>query len=257
MSTPTDAPPAEPPARLAAKARDETRSPLRRAIAWSVHLLTASGAVLGTFALIAIASNRLVAAFLLMLVTQIIDAVDGTLARAARVSVQTPRIDGRRLDDIVDYLNFVIVPVFFMWGTEALIHPAWLAAPVLASAFGFSRQDAKTEDDFFLGFPSYWNVLAMYLWLLGIGAEAATLWVAVLAAAVFVPMKYLWPSKVQPMRLRVALGVGGLLWTAALAACAIWPGTAEAYSLAETSLLYPAWYMGLSITRGGVQGTGR
>ena len=253
MSTPPDAPPAESPARSQAGSDGAPRAPLRRTIAWGVHLLTASGAVLGTFALIAIASNRLVTAFLLMLITQFIDALDGTLARAARVTVHTPHIDGRRLDDIVDYLNFVIVPVFFMWGAEAVVHPLWLAAPVLASAYGFSREDAKTDDDFFLGFPSYWNILAMYLWLLGVRPEIGTVWVAGLAVAVFIPFKYLWPSKVQPMRLRVALGAGALLWTAALAACAQWPSAVAPYFLAELSLLYPAWYMWLSFTRGGLQ----
>ena len=74
-------------------------------IAWSVHGFTAGGAVLGTFALLAIASERLGSAVLLMLAALFIDGIDGTLARAARVSEYTPQLDGRRLDDIVDYLK--------------------------------------------------------------------------------------------------------------------------------------------------------
>ncbi|MBB84960.1 MAG: CDP-diacylglycerol O-phosphatidyltransferase [Deltaproteobacteria bacterium] len=226
-----------------------------RAIAWLVHGFTASGAALGTFALVAVASDRLDVACLLMLATLFIDGLDGTLARAARVSVHTPQIDGRRLDDIVDYLNFVIVPAFFLWGGGLVLHPGWIAMPVLASAYGFSREDAKTADDFFLGFPSYWNILAMYLWLLGVGPEAGTIWVVVLAIGVFIPMKYLYPSKVQPMRLRVALGVGAIVWTAALVACVVAPDEAAGYHLVEITLLYPAWYMWLSITRGGFDRT--
>ena len=220
-------------------------------LSWSVHLFTASGAVFGTFALIAIASNELAVAVLLMLTTLFIDGLDGTLARAVRVAEHTPQINGRRLDDIVDYLNFVVVPVFFMWGAESVVHSMWLAAPVLASAYGFSREDAKTEDNFFLGFPSYWNILAIYLWLLGVAPGVGTIWVAVLSIGVFIPMKYLYPSKVEPMRLRAALAVGAILWTAALAACAKWPGEVAPYFLLELSLLYPAWYMWLSVTRGG------
>ena len=147
--------------------------------------------------------------------------------------------------------RFFIVPVFFLWGAGSVMHPVWLAAPILASAYGFSREDAKTEDNFFLGFPSYWNILAIYLWLLSVGPVAGTAWVAVLSVAVFIPMKYLYPSKVEPMRLRVALAVGAILWTAALAACAQWPGEVAPYFLLELSLLYPAWYMWLSVTRGG------
>lgn len=220
-------------------------------LSWSVHLLTASGGVLGTFALIAIASGRPAIAALLMLASLVIDGVDGTLARAVGVHEHTPQINGRRLDDIVDYLNFVVVPVFFLWGEGAVLHPAWLAAPVLASAYGFSREDAKTEDDFFLGFPSYWNILALYLWLLDVGPLGGTIWVAVLSIGVFVPMKYLYPSKVEPMALRVALGIGALVWTAALVACIEWPQAMAPYFVLEASLVYPAWYMWLSFTRGG------
>ncbi len=164
-------------------------------IAWAVHLLTASGAAIALFALIATATGRMAIAVELMLVALVIDAVDGTFARAVRVTEYAPEIDGRRLDDIVDYLNYVIVPVFFVWAGGFVAHPAWLAAPVLASAFGFARVDAKTEDDFFLGFPSYWNILAIYLWLFDVGPIASTAWLAGLSLAVFVPLKYLYPSK--------------------------------------------------------------
>lgn len=234
-------------------ATESTAGPERRGrfLSWGVHAFTASGAVFGTFALIAIASGRLDVACLLMLTTLVIDSVDGTLARAARVSVHTPEIDGRRLDDMVDYLNFVIVPVVFMWGGEAVLHPAWLAAPVFASAYGFSREDAKTEDNFFLGFPSYWNILAMYLWLLGVAPLGGTVWVALLSIGVFVPMKYLYPSKVEPLRLRFWLGIGAIIWTVALIACVQWPLQVAPYFLLEISLLYPVWYLWLSVTRGG------
>jgi len=218
---------------------------------WSVHLFTASGAVFGFFALVSIATGNLGNATLLMLAALFIDGIDGTLARAARVTEHVPQIDGRRLDDIVDYLNFVIVPVFFLWGAGSVIHPVFLAAPILASAYGFSREDAKTEDNFFLGFPSYWNILAIYLWLLSVGPLGGTVWVVVLAIAVFIPMKYLYPSKVEPISLRFWLGVGALVWTAALVSCVRWPDATAPFFLVEVSLLYPAWYMWLSVTRGG------
>lgn len=218
---------------------------------WSIHLFTASGAVLGFFALTSIAAGNLGNATLLMLTTLFIDGIDGTLARAAKVSEHVPQIDGRRLDDIVDYFNFAIVPAVFMWSAGSVTHSIWLAAPIVASAYGFSRRDAKTEDDFFLGFPSYWNILAIYLWFFSVGPIGGTIWVVTLSIAVFVPMKYLYPTKVQPMSLRIWLGVGALVWTAALVTCVRWPATAASFSLLEVSLLYPAWYMWLSFTRGG------
>ncbi len=219
---------------------------------WGVHLFTASGAVLGFFALISIATGNLGNATLLMLASLFIDGIDGTLARAAKVSEHVPEIDGRRLDDIVDYFNFAIVPAVFMWSAGSVIHPIWLAAPIVASAYGFSREDAKTPDDFFLGFPSYWNILAIYLWFFSVGPIGGTIWVATLSIAVFVPIKYLYPSKVQPISLRIWLGVGALVWAATLVACVRWPATAASLWLPELSLLYPAWYMWLSFTRGGL-----
>jgi len=220
-----------------------------------VHLFTASGAVIGLFALIAIATDRLPSAIYLMLTAFLIDAVDGTLARSARVTEHVPEIDGRRLDDIVDFLNYVIVPVFFLWAGGFWLHPGWLIAPVLASAIGFAQVDAKTEDNFFLGFPSFWNILAIYLWLFGAGPVFSTVWIAGLAIAVFIPLKYLYPSKLEPRSMRRALAVGGIVWCTTLAACAGQPEWTQSLWLREFSLAYPAWYVGLSMLRGGLKRT--
>jgi phosphatidylcholine synthase len=232
------------------------RDRIGRLLSWAVHLLTASGAVLGVFSLVSIASHRLGLAVSLMLAALFVDAIDGTLARAVRVTEHVPEIDGRRLDDIVDYLNFVIIPMLFLWEAGSVVHVAWLAAPVIASSYGFARVDAKTEDNFFLGFPSYWNILAIYLWLLGVGPIGGTVWVVSLSIAVFVPIKYLYPSKVQPVSLRFWLGIAALLWTVSLVACVFWPVETSRFFLIEASLAYPVWYLLLSFKRGGLLRSG-
>lgn len=223
--------------------------------AWAVHLFTASGAVVGLFALLAVANDRPERAALLMLVALAIDAVDGTLARAARVEERLPAIDGRRLDDVVDYLNYVIVPAFFIGRLELVPAPLWLAAPVLASAYGFAQVDAKTEDDFFLGFPSYWNLVAIYLWLFELPRALAGTGLLALSLAVFVPFKYLYPSKLEPRRLRQAFALGGIAWGVALIACAAAPEWARAHHLPGLSLAYPIGYFALSFQRGGLHRT--
>src|SRR6266850_2339173 len=114
-----------------------------KAIAWSVHLFTASGAVLGVFALWEIGRGGFARAAIYMLAALAIDSVDGTLARRAGVAERLPGIDGRRLDDIVDYLNYVIVPVVFLLALGALVHWSLAVVPVLASAYGFAQVDAK------------------------------------------------------------------------------------------------------------------
>jgi phosphatidylcholine synthase len=218
--------------------------PQTKFLAWGVHLFTASGAVFGALALVAIARGDLAFAGVMMLLTMAIDAVDGSMARAAKVSSVLPNVDGRRLDDIVDFLNFVIVPVVFMAAAGSLSHWFWIALPVLASSYGFSQLDAKTEDDFFLGFPSYWNILALYLWILDLSTTAGDAWLLGLSIAVFIPLKYIYPSKMKVLRISTCLG--GLAWSLVMTWIIMEPETAARFYVTEISLVYPAYYIALS-----------
>ncbi|MEM7411482.1 MAG: CDP-diacylglycerol O-phosphatidyltransferase [Myxococcota bacterium] len=215
----------------------------------AVHALTASGAVLGTLSLWEIARERheWVATYLLIALG--IDAIDGTLARRAQVTRYTPGIDGRRLDDIVDFLNFAVVPIVWMLSLGAFLHPALAALPILASAYGFSQEDAKTEDDFFLGWPSYWNLVALYVWMLALSPGAATAWVVGLSVAIFVPLKYLYPSKMP--RFQITTIAGGLLWASVMSVCVWRQDLAVRFFLVEISLLYLVYYVGMSAWLGG------
>ncbi len=222
---------------------------MRVVLAWGVHLFTAGGAVAGAAGLLAIADRDWDEAILWMLVALIVDSVDGVLARKVGVARLIPGFDGRRLDDMVDFLNYVIVPAVFLVATGLLPHPAWASVPILASAYGFGQVDAKTEDDFFLGFPSYWNVLAIYAWLLGITPAACTAWLIALAVLVFVPLKYIYPSKLRVLRrptfLLAAFCLAAVVWSV------LDPETAGRLHLLELSLLFPVWYVGLSFALGG------
>jgi phosphatidylcholine synthase len=224
--------------------------PRRRTLAWSVHVLTASGAAVGLAALLETARGHPRLALLWMLVALAIDSVDGTLARRAEVERMVPRIDGRRLDDIVDYLNYVIVPVFFLaWGGR--IEPlALAAAPVLASAYGFSQTEAKTEDGYFLGFPSYWNVVALYAWLLELSAPVTTGWLVALSIGVFVPLKYLYPSQMRAWGRVMNAGAG--VWILLVAALLLWPELPGYAAWAWLTLAYPVGYVVLSFWLGGL-----
>jgi phosphatidylcholine synthase len=218
--------------------------------AWAVHFYTASGAVLALLALEAIGRDAFAAAFAWMAVAMFIDCTDGTLARRVRVKEVLPQFDGSKLDDIVDYLNYVIVPVFFLaWSGR--IDPLLLAgAPVLASAYGFSQAEAKTEDGYFLGFPSYWNVVALYAFLLDVSAPHTTAWLVGLSIAVFVPLKYLYPSQMSAWG-RVMNGGAGL-WILAVAALLLWPELPGHTVWAWVTLAYPIAYVGLSFWLGGL-----
>jgi phosphatidylcholine synthase len=219
----------------------------RSVFPWLVHALTASGAFLAYLALVAIVNGDLRAAFLWLTLTTVIDAVDGVLARVARVKERAALLDGARLDDIVDYLTFVFVPAFAIQHAHLLPAGAteWLvvAAILLSSAFGFSRQDAKTANHLFTGFPSYWNIVAVYLVALQLPAAVNAAFLLVCAAGVFVPIGYIYPSRTVTLR-RVTIGAG-IVWGVMLVAI-IWLLPNPPRWLALTSLAYPIYYFALS-----------
>ena len=212
----------------------------------AVHLLTAAGAVLGLWGLAAAADGRFRDAFLAMLAATAIDAVDGALARWFDVHRRVPNIDGARLDDIVDYLTFVVLPAFVL--LRADLAPdgwSWIlgAAMLLSSAFGFARTDAKTDQSF-TGFPSYWNIVVFYLAAGALPRPANAVIVLVLAILVFVPIGYVYPSKTTTLR-RTTL-VLATVWSAMLLWLTLrYPNVPGEWLAA--SLAFPVYYVGLSL----------
>lgn len=193
-------------------------------LAWLLHLLTASGAVLALFALAAIGREEWRLALFWLLVALAIDGVDGTLARMARVKERVPRIDGAALDLVVDYLNYVFVPTLFIWQAglvPAALAPFLAAAILLSSLYVFARTDMKTQDGYFRGFPALWNVVALYLFATGLGPEAGAVLVASLAAMSFAPVHVVHPFRVRDYGRWLPLLA--IAWAASSAAL-LWPG---------------------------------
>ncbi len=176
-----------------------------------------------------------------------VDSTDGVLARRARVSEVLPWFNGAKLDDIVDYLTYVFVPALIVW--RALLVPdAWTLpvalAMLLASAFGFSRGDAKTSDHFFTGFPSYWNIVVFYLFVAGLSPLVNAVILLLLAALVFVPIRYVYPSRTRVLQpITLALGV---IW-AVLMLVMLWQFPAVSRLVFWASLVFPAYYVILSL----------
>lgn len=172
----------------------------RQTGAWLVHLVTASGAVWGLFALWMIHLGLFTSAFWFMALAIFVDAIDGTLARRAKTKEVTPWVDGALLDNIIDYFNYTMVPAFFLL-VSGLLPPGWALVAgsiiALASAYQFTQPDAKTDDHFFKGFPSYWNIVVFYLFFWKFSAWVNLAIIVVLAVLVFVPIKYLYPSRLE------------------------------------------------------------
>jgi len=229
-----------------------------RLLAWCVHLLTASSAILALLALHATAAGRYRAAFAWLVVSTLIDSIDGALARRVDVKRRVPSLDGARLDDIVDYLTFVFVPAWMVMSAGLL--PATVALPVasvvlLASAYGFSQTAAKTSDYFFTGFPSYWNIVALYLFALGLSPWTNAIVLLAFAVLVFVPIGYVYPSRTPTLRTVTLLL--GIVWGVSMLAV-IAQLRRPSPLLAWGSLAYPVYYGVLSLVlhakRGNVRG---
>lgn len=223
-----------------------TYSLARRAAAWGVHLYTATGLVCGFFALRATVDFDAQGTFLWLFVALFVDSTDGMLARAVDVKHVVPQYDGRKLDDITDYINYVFIPVYFAYRFQ-LVPVGWdmvLALPLLASAYGFCVEVAKTNDGYFTGFPSYWNVVVFYLYLLHVKPWAGALLIAYLSGMVFWPVKYLYPSQAPRFR-KVLVGIT-CVWFAVFVGMVLDVNSVPA-ALAWGSLIYPGFYMGYSI----------
>ncbi len=213
--------------------------------AWFVHFYTSLGLICALVAVLAIANKDIVTAFFALVVAQIIDGSDGPMARAFDVKTNTPHFDGRKLDDIIDYMTYTFIPVFFMYTYEIVTGP-WLVVlfmVLLASAYGFCSDAAKTDDGFFTGFPSYWNGAALYLFWLNLPTWGAGLFLLFFVILTFIPVKY--PSANQTRQFRwltylvAAVWVVLVIWMIAID----WQNPPRWMLMA--SFFFPVYYLGM------------
>lgn len=219
----------------------------QKTIAWAVHLFTASGAIWGLLSLIAIANGRWKEAFLWIAISVVVDGLDGSLARRARVKQTLPQFDGALLDNMVDYFTYVLVPAFLLYNTN-LVPAGWelfsACLIILASAYQFCQADAKTKDHYFKGFPSYWNVVVFYLFVLETNAWLNLGLILLLAILVFVPIKYVYPSRT--VRLQQATLLLTVVWAALILIIVLNLPDPSPW-LVWVSFLYILYYIGLSL----------
>jgi phosphatidylcholine synthase len=216
--------------------------------AWAVHAYTAFGAIAAFAGMLAVIATDYRGAFTWMIVATFVDATDGVLARLARVKEVLPHFDGARLDDIVDYLTYVFLPVFLLYYAgdvpKGPVGGVVASAVLLSSAYGFASLDAKTDDHFFTGFPSYWNIVALYVHVARLPAAVNAAILLAFVRLVFVRTGYVYPSRTPFLRgLTVALGgvwavmVVVIVATLPQAPKWLWIG----------SLFFPVYYFMLSL----------
>ena len=171
--------------------------------AWAVHGFTGSGAVLGFLSIISILDNDLVGAFLWLGLALLIDGIDGTIARKIDVTNKTPNIDGSTLDNVIDYLNYVIIPALMVYwfqfvptGWEIII-PAGM---FLVSLYTFANLNMKTSDYYFSGFPAVWNIVVLYFYILGTNGWMNLCVIIFFYILTFIPIKFVHPLRVKKLR---------------------------------------------------------
>ncbi len=223
--------------------------PIKKILAWSVHLFTATGAIWGFLSLLAIFEENWRAAIIWIIIAMFVDGFDGMLARWFHVKEYAKGVDGGLMDNIIDYLNYVVVAAFILIKAPDLL-PAGLEmigafSILLTSAYQFSQVDAKTDEQtfFFKGFPSVWNFLVLYMMLLGLNPWFNFVLLVLCNILVFVPVKYVYPSRNTRLR-RVTLiltylyggiGVWGLMQYPSVPQWIVW-----------ISLIYVVYYVLLS-----------
>src|SRR6266851_6921518 len=214
--------------RLAGRAEDldagrneDALPPFIQARAFAVHVFTATGGALALGALVCAARGQWPAMFLCLGAALFVDGVDGSIARYLKVAEILPRWSGDVLDLVVDFVTYVFVPAYAIAAGGLL--PPWLGAPagiviVMTGAIYFADRQMKTADNYFRGFPTLWNVVAFYLFVLKPAPWLAAGLVGLLAVLTFVPFKFLHPFRVARLRI---VSMGALILWALLAAYAL------------------------------------
>ncbi len=209
-----------------------------KTICWIVHAYTATGGLLTFWSLIEVYQGNLYGAFIILFFAKFIDYTDGFFARLFRVKERIPWYDGARLDDAIDVFGYVYVPVFIIWSLK-LVHPLVLAIPILSSLFVYGLKEMKTKDDFFLGWPTLWDLVALYLYWLRPGVTVSTLMIVFFGILNVVPIRYLYPSKNRHFQ-KSLLGLG-VIWAGMIFVFLIQENPNRTGILA--SLFYPIYYL--------------
>jgi phosphatidylcholine synthase len=225
-------------------------------LAWAVHAFTASAAFVGVLTLVKLYHQQYLQALWLMGITIVIDAVDGSFARLVRVKKILPMIDGALLDNIVDYLNYVITPCFFLLVKPDMLPPAYalfiIIAITITSSYQFCQTDAKTPDHFFKGFPCYWNIVIFYMFIFNTSMTINAIILSVFCILIFVPIKYIYPSRLDfltPSRALKKLMHGCSLLYGISSSLLLWSYPNNDSLWLSLSLGYIVLYLALSLYR--------
>lgn len=202
-------------------------------------------------ALVAVLDGSPRAAVLLLIVAQLIDGIDGPLARRYDIATVIPRYDGYILDLVIDFVTCVLVPAAFAWQFLVLPHDLagqlTIALMLTTSAMWFSRTDMMTPDHWFRGFPATWNLVVPTLWLLDAPAAVTVFVIVGLALASMTDIEFAHP--VQVVRWRTATLVFTAVWIGSIVALTVDADRSPSWLTSAVLLVGPLWITALSVVR--------
>ena len=184
---------------------------------YALHVMTASGAAAGLLALQAVIDNNVRGALLWLLVCQVLDGLDGPIARKIDVVFNAPRVDGYVLDLIVDYVTCVVVPVALMVRLNMLpseFQTLIAAMVLLLSALWFARTDIETDDHWFNGFPAVWNLAVPSFLIFDLSKQTVAVVTVLLAVSQLTNIKF--PHLVRVVKWRQLTLPFGVIYTVTL-----------------------------------------
>lgn len=171
----------------------------------ALHAFTATGVLVGMAALVAVLDGSARMAIIWLLVAQLIDGIDGPLARRLLPDEATTKFDGYVLDLVIDFVTCVLVPAAFLWQFRMVNHDRSgmiaIAALLMFSSLWFSRTDQQDDDSWFHGFPAAWNMVVPTLWLLNSSPTVTMVVVACLSILTMTNVQFAHPVRVVQWRI--------------------------------------------------------
>ncbi|WP_099866002.1 phosphatidylcholine synthase [Pararhizobium haloflavum] len=188
---------------LGTKLYSYRRLPYAEIRAFSVHILTASGAYLAFLAVVAAAEERFVAMFWWLGFALLVDGIDGPIARKLKVKEVLPTWSGEQLDNVIDYVTYVLIPAFALYQSGMIgeiMSFVCAALIVISSAIYYANMGMKTAENFFSGFPVCWNMLVFTLFAINASEWTAMIVVFLAVFFTFLPIYFLHPVRVVRLR---------------------------------------------------------
>ncbi len=172
--------------------------------AWAVHAFTATGAIFALLAILSIQEHNFLQTVIWLLVAQVVDGIDGTFARAAKVQEVLPNFSGDSIDHVIDFSTYALIPAYFIYEADLLppdLALVGVAILLFASCYYYGKPTYVTKDLHFEGFPVLWNFVAFYLYFV-FSFSPMVNFISIVGVSIlhFLPWKYPYPSRTKEFR---------------------------------------------------------